>query len=36
VISYELGLGLSILGLVMIVGSFNLRQIVDGRRETAG
>lgn len=29
VISYELGQGLSILGLVMIVGSFNLRQIVE-------
>jgi NADH-quinone oxidoreductase subunit H len=29
IISYELGQGLSILGLVMLVGSFNLRQIVE-------
>ena len=29
IISYELGLGLSILGPVMLVGTFNLRQIVE-------
>jgi NADH-quinone oxidoreductase subunit H len=32
-ISYELGLGLSVLGLVMITGTLNLREIVDWQAE---
>ena len=35
IISYEIPLGMSVLGVVLIVGSLNLETIIDWQTETA-